>query len=90
MKKRVHIIYDGKVQGVGFRFTCQRLAEDLGVMGWVRNMPDGDVEVIAEGNESKVKELLASLKNDMNRYINGEHIEWQDYAGEFKGFNIRF
>jgi len=90
MKKRVHVIYEGRVQGVGFRFTCQRIAEDLGVMGWVRNMPDGNVELIAEGEETVIQELLSGIKENMGRYISRDRIEWQERKRESKGFNIRF
>ena len=90
MKKRVHVIYEGRVQGVGFRFTCQRIAEDLGVMGWVRNMPDGNVELIAEGEETIIQELLSDIKENMGRYISRDRIKWQERKRESKGFNIRF
>ena len=90
MKKRVHVIYEGRVQGIGFRFTCQRIAEDLGVMGWVRNMPDGNVELIAEGEETVIQEFLSGIKENMGRYINRDRIEWQERKRESKGFNIRF
>ena len=90
MKKQVYVVYEGRVQGVGFRFTCQRIAEDLGVMGWVRNMPDGNVELIAEGEETVIQELLSDIKENMGRYISRDRIEWQECKRESKGFNIRF
>jgi acylphosphatase len=90
MKKRVHVVYEGRVQGVGFRFTCQRIAEGLGLVGWVRNMPDGNVEVAVEGSKDEIDEFLSSLKNSMGRYISRENVVWKSFKGECKGFNIRF
>jgi len=90
MKKRVHVYYDGRVQGVGFRFTAERIAQDLNVTGWVRNLPDGRVELIAEGKEASLQELLADIKDSMRAYVVNELIDWQDHKGEFKDFGLRF
>jgi len=90
MKKRVHAIYEGRVQGVGFRFTCQRIAEEFNITGWVRNMPDGNVEIVAEGKETDLYKMLAGVKDNMARYIMSDRVEWQAFQGEFKEFNIRF
>ena len=90
MKKKVHVYYKGRVQGVGFRFNAQRLAENLGIRGWVRNMADGNVELTAEGDESTIQEFLSSIKDEMGRYISRDHVVWESFAGEFKEFNIRF
>ncbi len=48
MKKQVRVYYSGRVQGVGFRFTAESIANDLGVTGWVKNSRDGGVEIVAE------------------------------------------
>lgn len=56
---RRHVVVQGRVQGVSFRWTCKEAADRLGVAGWVRNRPDGTVEVVAEGDETAVDELLA-------------------------------
>lgn len=53
------LLVTGRVQGVGYRWACQRLAQALGVTGWVRNRPDGTVEVFVEGRESAVEQLVA-------------------------------
>ncbi len=52
----------GRVQGVGFRFFAERSARDLGIRGWVRNLPDGAVETAAEGEEPAVEEYLGRLR----------------------------
>ena len=56
--KRVHIIVHGRVQGVNFRYYTQRKAMQLGVKGWVRNMKDGSVEIIAEGSGQKLEDFI--------------------------------
>ena len=57
MQTRLHIIVTGRVQGIGYRVHCSREAKSLGVTGWVRNNPDGSVEVVAEGDDVAVNEL---------------------------------
>lgn len=92
MLKRVHIYYSGRVQGVGFRFTIERIALDMGgITGWVRNLPDGRVEIVAEGEEARIKEFLDRIREGiMKRYIKREDILWEVYKGEFDDFEIRF
>ncbi|MGH7805494.1 MAG: acylphosphatase [Candidatus Binatia bacterium] len=57
--RRVQIVVRGRVQGVFFRASALERAEDLGLRGWVRNRPSGDVEIVAEGDEAAVAELVA-------------------------------
>jgi acylphosphatase len=56
-----HFLVKGRVQGVGFRWFVQREAAELGLRGWVRNTPDGDVEVLAAGEPDQLKDLLLAL-----------------------------
>ena len=90
MKRRIYSRYQGRVQGVGFRFTAQRVAGDFNISGWVKNMPDGGVELAAEGEERLLKGFLSELKSDMGRYISSDKVQWQEFTGEFAGFNIRY
>ena len=91
MKKRVHIYCSGMVQGVGFRFTAERIAMSLGLTGWAKNLRDGRVEVICEGGESDLVDFISKMKSGpMKRYITGTQVTWQDATGEFAGFTIRF
>ncbi len=57
-----HAIVRGRVQGVGYRFFAERAARDLGVHGWVRNLPDGSVEAVAEGEDEAIARFLARLR----------------------------
>ena len=90
MKKQAHIYYSGRVQGVGFRFTAQDLANDLGIRGWVKNLRDDRVEIIAEAEETVLKDFLAKIKQNFSHYIQDIDIEWQPATGRFKDFQIRF
>ena len=60
--RTVHVLVDGTVQGVGFRYHCAYTAQELGVVGQVRNLPDGDVEVMAQGEADAVARLISWLK----------------------------
>jgi acylphosphatase len=87
VSKRVR--YSGRVQGIGFRYTTQSLAEGFPVAGYVRNLPDGSVEVVAEGDAEQVEAFLATLNRRMADYI--EHCTQQELAPSgHKGFQIRY
>ena len=61
--KCVHLIVSGRVQGVNFRNHTRIKALELGLKGYAKNLPDGNVEVVAEGNENKLKEFIEFIKN---------------------------
>lgn len=89
--KRVHVFYYGRVQGVGFRYTAQYLAMNLGIVGWVKNLANGSVEIVAEGREADIKEFLDQiLKGELGRYIKDAELSWGNPTGEFKDFDVRF
>ena len=90
MNKRLHAYYSGSVQGVGFRFTAERLASALSITGWVKNLMNGRVELLCEGKESALKEFLEKLNNIFKQYICDSDIEWEEATGEFSEFDIRF
>mgnify|MGYP001567981353 FL=1 len=75
---------------MGFRFTVERLAQDIGVVGWVRNLPDGRAEVFAEGSDEDLKDFLGEIKRQFSGYIIDEDIAWSEATGEFKDFGIKF
>lgn len=90
MKKRMHVYFSGRVQGVGFRFTAREIASRLGVFGWVKNLFDGGVEITAEADENVLNTFLETIKNEFSGYIDSAEINWSEPTGEFKDFRIRF
>lgn len=89
-KQRLHAYIRGYVQGVGFRHHTMRSAGDLGLTGWVRNLRDGRVEVVAEGERSRLEELLAALRRGpISAEVEGIETEWTEASGEFVGFKVR-
>ena len=85
------MFWNGRVQGVGFRYTAESVAMEIGVTGWVRNLPDGRVETVAEGGEAQLKEFLEAIRTGpMQRYIQRAQVAWEDATGEFKDFQVRF
>jgi acylphosphatase len=87
--KRVEVHYSGRVQGVGFRFTAENFASAYKLVGYVRNMPDGKVELVAEGEEAHLKEFLDAVKMDLANYIEKYFTNWFPPTGEFKRFTIK-
>jgi acylphosphatase len=85
--KRVQ--YSGRVQGVGFRYTAQNVAEGFAVAGYVRNLPDGDVELVAEGEPAEVDTFLAAIAARLGHHLSGSRIEEIEPGGH-KGFRIRY
>ena len=90
MQKRVHVYYSGYVQGVGFRYTIRRIVSQYDIVGWVRNLYDGRVELLAEGEEKNLKKILESIKSVFAGSINDTEINWSEATGEFGEFEIRF
>ncbi len=87
---RLHALVEGIVQGVGFRFFVQQRAAALGVRGWVRNLWDGRVEVLAEGPRPTLETLLGDLRRGPRAaQVRGLTFEWQPATGEFSGFHVR-
>ncbi|MBN2123438.1 MAG: acylphosphatase [Deltaproteobacteria bacterium] len=88
---RVRLIIEGRVQGVFFRDSTRREAILLGVSGWVRNRRDGSVEVLAEGEEERVKALVAWCRHGPSHArVTALHETAEPYQGEFDGFDIVF
>lgn len=85
---RLHVVITGRVQGVGFRYSCEEQAESRGLAGWVRNLPDGGVEAAFEGPRADVEELLAWCREGPSaaRVTNVE-VRWEEPRGE-QGFRI--
>lgn len=91
MKKRIHVYYSGRVQGVGFRITAEETAQDLGVVGWVKNLRDGRVEVVAEAEEATLERFLEAIRTgSMKNFIKQVELSWSDASDTFDEFEIRY
>jgi len=91
-KARMRAIVKGIVQGVGFRyFTVYQAQRIGGITGYVRNLRDGSVEVVAEGEREKLEQLLAQLrKGPTGAHVTGVDVFWENPTGEFTNFGIRW
>ncbi|UCD15751.1 MAG: acylphosphatase [Candidatus Omnitrophota bacterium] len=90
MKKRVHIIVSGLVQGVGFRFTVRYLANRYRLAGWVRNTYDGKVELEVEGTSPDIDNFLQDLQKEFRSNITDYKKDELPASGQDEGFHIRF
>jgi acylphosphatase len=89
-QQRCEVYYSGRVQGVGFRYTARRIAAHYRVTGFVKNLPDGRVHLVAEGPEEQVALLLARIRDTMERYLVNVHETWAPATGRFAAFEIQF
>ena len=87
--QRLRIFYSGTVQGVGFRMTAAGVAGRHAVTGFVRNLPDGRVELVAEGDAAELDRLAAAIADRMRGYIDAADRHTSDAVGEFDGFAVR-
>lgn len=88
---RAHLFIYGRAQGIGFRFSTSRKAHRLGIFGWVRNLPDGRLEAIFEGEKGKIEEIVQWAKTGpIGARVDNVEIEWQKYTGEFANFEIKY
>ena len=90
-QKAVHVIVEGRVQGVGFRHFTRLNAQRLGVHGWVRNRENGNVEIQAEGTEDRLKQFLKKVrKGPSQSWVREVDVEWESPKGESYGFRVRY
>ena len=91
MRRRVHVFYSGRVQGVGFRLTAEETARDLEVVGWVKNLRDGRVELLAEGTEATLERFVDAIRNGpMKNFIAMVELSWGHASETFDEFEIRY
>lgn len=92
MKKvRAHVVIDGRVQGVCYRLEARQAALERGVQGWVRNLPDGRVEAVIEGDEPDVKSMVKWCRSGPSlARVTDITLNWAPYTGEFGDFEITF
>jgi acylphosphatase len=87
--KQLQLFVRGRVQGVFFRASAQREARRLGLGGWIRNRPDGSVEILAEGEEQAIRELYGwAQKGPSAARVDRVETRWRSYSGEFADFRI--
>ncbi len=87
---QAHIFYSGVVQGVGFRYTVQRFALDIGLCGWVRNLRDGRVEALVEGKREDIEQLMQGIEKQFGAYIKGKETKYGQAQGRSRDFRIVF
>jgi acylphosphatase len=88
-RSRMRIFYSGRVQGVGFRYTTKNVAMGYEVAGNVRNLPDGRVELVAEGLKEELEAFQQGIRESgLGRFIKDEQVGWEEAKGEFRGFEI--
>jgi len=87
---RAHIIFTGTVQGIGFRFTVQRYALELDLVGWVKNLTNGSVEAMIEGSKENIEKLCLNIEKCFDGYIQNKNIQITPARSEFKDFQITY
>ena len=91
METAAHMIVQGLVQGVGFRYFVQRKATAIGIVGYVRNQPGGAVEVLAEGPRSLVEALIKDIKvGPPMSSVRDLHVDWRPASGQYTTFAFRY
>lgn len=85
----LRVLYRGRVHGVGFRWTCSQIAKRYPVKGYVRNLPDGSVELVVQGNAAAIAGLTGAIAESFRGHISSSQEEPFEAAGEFAGFEVR-
>ena len=89
MRKGVHLLVTGMVQGVGFRYYVHHAARRHYLAGWVKNLEDGRVEVLAEGEEEELRLFVKEIeKGSRFSSVKDVQTEWQAYSNKFRAFEI--
>lgn len=90
MKQELHLLVTGHVQGVSYRANTAAMAQRLGLCGWVRNLVDGRVEVLAQGEEKPLRSLLAwAHQGPAMARVEHVEVQWRDAGQNLAGFEIR-
>jgi len=85
-----HIVFSGEVQGIGFRYTANRIAGRYNVTGFVRNLPDGDVEMLIQGPEQDIANCIADIQDSFRGYIRDTQIDPAPPNPRYTNFRITF
>jgi acylphosphatase len=84
------VYYSGRVQGVGFRYTVRQIAQGHKVTGFVKNLPDGRVQLVAEGAAAEIQAFLDEIVTHLGRYVRDVQQTTSPASGRFRSFEIRF
>ena len=85
----MQVTYSGQVQGVGFRYTVKSVATGFDLTGSVRNLPGGEVELLAEGSKDELEAFRQAIRESgLDHFIRQEDMSWQEASSEFRGFEI--
>ncbi len=88
---RAHVFVEGRVQGVFYRDSARRRAQELGLTGWVRNLPDGRVEAVLEGDASAVAATVAYLREGPpHAQVRSVEVAYEPFTGEFSDFSVSY
>jgi len=87
---RAHVFFSGTVQGVGFRYTTLQFARELKVSGWVKNLPDGRVEMMAQGPRERVENFIAKLDKSFEGHISAKNADWLEARDQFTDFTVTY
>jgi acylphosphatase len=91
MKRRAHVLVSGRVQGVYYRSNAEDVARGLGLTGWIRNRPDGNVEAVFEGEEKAIEDMIAWChKGSPSSRVDKVEVAWETPTGEFTYFRIAY
>ena len=91
MKITKYVQIGGRVQGVGFRYFTRKNAERIGITGWVRNLPGGNVEAVIQGTQKQVEEMMALLhKGPQYSHVSNVDVIELESADEFQSFEVRY
>ena len=89
MPDRLQVLFSGHVQGIGFRYTVKQTALGFEVTGWVKNLADGRVELLVEGEREELEAFQAAIPDaGLRRFIRDTQAHWSEGTGEFRGFEI--
>ncbi len=89
-RERMRVTYEGRVQGVGFRYTARQVAAGFEMTGWVRNLPDGRVEMAVEGERAELEAFAEAMREShLGGFIRREETAWAPATGEWRGFAIK-
>jgi acylphosphatase len=88
-RNQLQVLYSGRVQGVGFRYTVKVTTREFEVTGTVRNLADGRVELVAEGERAELEAFQQAIRESgVGQFIRSEETNWSEARGGFRGFEI--